>query len=65
MEPMTGTSLLTSELTTLVSQFGLDAKATVIALFVLLVPIGLGIWGMSFGVKKGIGFLQKKAAKAL
>lgn len=60
-----GVSMLDGEVTTILDQFVLDGKATILALIGVLIPAGLAIWGISFGVKKGISFLQKKLSKAV
>lgn len=49
----------------MVSGFGTDIQTGVISLVGVLVPTGLTLWGIGFGLKKGLGFLQKKASKAL
>lgn len=62
MEP---TSLLTPEVTSMVEGFAGNIVPTIVALLLIIVPVGLTIWSMGFGVKKGISFLQKKAKTAL
>lgn len=61
----TGTSLLTTETTALINGFAADLLPTVIALIGILVPVGLTLWAVGFGVKKGISYLQRKASKAV
>jgi hypothetical protein len=61
----TGTSLLTPEVTTVITDFAGNIVPTVLALIAILVPVGLTLWAIGFGVKKGISFLQKKASKAV
>lgn len=58
-------TLLTTEVTTLISGFAADIVPTVLGLVAILVPVGLTLWAIGFGVKKGIAFLQKKASKAI
>lgn len=58
-------SMLSAETKALVQDFAADIVPTVLDLLVLLVPVGLTLWGIGFSVKKGINFLQKKASKAL
>jgi len=58
-------SLITEEITTLISGIAGDMVPTVLSLIAIIVPVGLSLWAVGFGVKKGIGFLQKKAKTAL
>ena len=60
-----GTSLLTTDVSTIISGFAADIVPTVLAMIAILVPVGLTLWAIGFGVKKGIAFLQKKASKAI
>jgi hypothetical protein len=62
---MTGTSILTTEVTTIVEQFGADLVPTVVALIGILVPVGLTLWAIGFAVKKGLRFLQRQANKSI
>jgi hypothetical protein len=61
----TATSLLTPEVTATISGFAANIVPTILALIAILVPVGLTLWAIGFGVKKGIAFLQKKASKAI
>ena len=63
--PGLGTSLLTTDVTAIISGFAGDIVPTVLGLIAILVPVGLTLWAIGFGVKKGIAFLQKKASKAV
>lgn len=60
-----GASLLPAEVTTLITNFAGDIVPTVLAIIAIVVPIGLSCWAIGFGVKKALGFLQKKASKAV
>lgn len=60
-----GTSLLTSEITTMVSNFASSIIPTVMGILTIVVPVGLAAWAIGFGVKKGLGYLQRKASKAI
>lgn len=62
MEP---TSLLTTEVTALVTGFAQDIQPTVLELIGIIVPVGLGLWALGFGIKKGISYLQRRASKAI
>lgn len=62
MEPA---SLLTPEITQMVTGFAGNIVPTVVALLAIIIPTGLTLWAMGFGVKKGISFLQRKARTAL
>lgn len=61
----TGTSLLTPETTGIISGFAADMVPTVLALIAIIVPVGLAMWGIGFGIRKGITYLQKRASNAL
>lgn len=60
-----GTSLLTTEVATVVSGFAADIMPTVLELIGIIVPVGLGLWALGFGIKKGISYLQRRASKAI
>lgn len=62
---MEGTSLLTTEVTTVISGFASDLLPTVLALIAIIVPVGLSLWALGFGIKKGISYLQRRASKAI
>jgi hypothetical protein len=57
MEP---TSLLNADVTALITGFAGDIVPTVLALVAILIPVGLTLWAIGFGVRKGIAFIQKK-----
>lgn len=59
------TSLLPAEAKTQLTGFAAQVLPTVLEIMGIVVGVGLSVWGASFGVKKGIAFLQKKASKAL
>lgn len=61
----TATSLLPDEVTTMVTDFSADIVPTALGLLTILVPIGLTLWAIGFGVKKAIAFVQRKANKAV
>jgi hypothetical protein len=56
-----GTSLLSSEITQIISGFAADVVPTVLGLVGILVPVGLTLWAIGFGVNKGLSFLKKNA----
>ncbi len=58
-------SFLDDEVTSMLVNIGADLVKTVLALVVMLVPVGLTLWGIGFGVKKGLGMLKKNASKAI
>lgn len=60
-----GESLLPTEVGTIITGFAEDLVPTALAVVAIIVPAGLSIWAIGFGVKKGISFLQKKANKAV
>lgn len=59
------TSLLPTEVSTMITGFAGDIVPTVLALIAILVPTGLTLWAIGLGVKKGLSFLQRKASKAV
>ncbi len=61
----TPTSMLGDGVKGIINDFAADIVPTVIELIGILVPVGLALWAIGFAVKKGIGFLQKKAKKAV
>lgn len=61
----TPASLLDSSATGVVQDFAADIIPTVVGLLLIVVPAGLALWGIGFGVKKGIGFIRKQASKAV
>lgn len=60
-----GTSLLPTGVVTMITDFAADIVPTALALLVILVPVGLALWAIGFGVKKGIKYLQDKAGKSI
>lgn len=64
-ESYEGKSMLNSDITTLIVNTGADLVQTVLGLVVILLPVGLTLWGIGFGVKKGINFLKKNANKSI
>ncbi|MCX7746583.1 MAG: hypothetical protein N2645_06815 [Clostridia bacterium] len=63
--PVPGASLLSAEVKTMVSNFAASLPPTAIDLLTLIIPIGLTLFGIGFGIKKGIGWLQSKLAKTV
>lgn len=60
-----GTSLLNASVTSLISDFAADMVPTVLAIVAIVVPVGLTLWAIGFGIKKGVGYIQKRASKAV
>jgi hypothetical protein len=60
-----GTSMLPNEVTVLLNGFAADIVPTVLALVSILIPVALTLFGISFGVKKGIQFIQNRANRTL
>ena len=58
-------SMLDAEAKAIVQDFGADMVPTVLDLVKILVPVGLTLWGIGFAVRKGIGFLQRRANSSL
>lgn len=50
--------LIPASLTEQISNFAADLQLTTVNLAILIVPLGLGIWAIGFGIKKGIGALK-------
>lgn len=62
---MTGSSLLNASVTNLITGFAADMVPTVLAIVAIVVPVGLTLWAIGFGIKKGVGYIQKRASKAV
>jgi hypothetical protein len=62
---MDGTSLITSDVTDIISDFAGDLVPTVIGLLTIIVPVGLSLWAIGFGVKKALNYLQRSAKKSI
>lgn len=60
-----GTSLITPEITAIITNFANQIVPTILSILVIVVPVGLSCWAIGFATKKALGFLQKKASKAL
>lgn len=61
----TPTSLMDDSVLQIVKDFAADIVPTVMAIVAVVVPVGLTLWGISFAVKKGIAFLQRRASKSV
>lgn len=57
--------MLPAEVQTILTNFAADIVPTVLALVGILVPVALTLFGISFGVKKGLAFIQKRAKQTL
>lgn len=62
---MEATSLLNASVTSLITDFAADMVPTVLAIVAIVVPVGLTLWAIGFGIKKGVGYIQKRASKAV
>lgn len=58
-DELTPTSLLDTQTTQLVKDFGADLVPTYIALLLIVIPVGLAIFAIKLGAFKGIGMLKK------
>ncbi len=63
--PTTGSSLITSDITDMVTSFANSLLPTVMAVLTIVVPVGLTLWAVGFAIKKGINYLQSKASKTV
>ncbi len=59
------TSLLTTEVTEVISGFAGQIVPTVMGILAIVVPVGLTCWGIGFALKKGLAYLKRNAGKAL
>ena len=59
--PRTPESLLNDETMQYVHNFAQDVVPTVLALIGAVIGASLTLWGISFGVRKGIGFIKRHA----
>ena len=64
-ETTPGTSLISTEVTAIITNFASQIVPTVLAILVIVVPVGLSCWAIGFATKKALSFLQKKASKAI
>lgn len=60
-----GQSLITSEVATVISGFASSLMPTVLALVAIVIPVGLSLWALGFGLRKGIGYLQRLAQRSI
>jgi hypothetical protein len=56
---------MTSDVTDIISDFAGDLVPTVIGLLTIIVPVGLSLWAIGFGVKKALNYLQRSAKKSV
>ena len=61
----TPTSLLNDTAMGFVNDFAADIVPTVLALIAIIIPVGLSLWAISLGVKKGLGALKKAARRSV
>lgn len=61
----TGSSLLNSNVTGIITGFAADMVPTVLSIVAIVIPVGLTLWAIGFGIKKGIGYIQRKASKSV
>lgn len=62
---MGATSLLPEAVETMIEGFAGQMVPTVLALIAILVPVGLTLWAIGFGVNKALDFFQSKAEGAI
>lgn len=60
-----GESLLDPQVSNIISNFADSLKPTVLEMIAIIVPAGLGIWAVGFGIKKGLAVLKGQAKRAL
>lgn len=61
----TPTSMLDAGVTDILGDFAADIVPTVLALIGMLVPVGLTLWALGFGIKKGLSFIQRRAGSSI
>ena len=61
----TPTSLLDAGVVTIINDFAADLKPTVLDLIGIIIPVGLALWAIGFGIKKGLAFLQRRAQRTV
>ena len=49
----------------MITTFAANIVPTVIALLVIIVPVGLTLWAIGFGLKKGLNYLKKSGKSAV
>lgn len=57
--------LMDESTTNYVGQFASSVQPAVLTLLGILIPAGLALWALGFGIKKGIAFVRKSASKAV
>jgi len=62
---MEGTSLLDGSVTSMISGFAGDVVPTVLGLIAIVVPVGLSLWAIGFGIKKGLDYIQSKTSNTI
>lgn len=61
----TATSLLTTEVTTMITDFAGQIVPTAMGILTIVVPIGLTCWGIGFALRKGLSYLKRNASKTI
>lgn len=59
------TSLLTTEVTEMITGFAGQIVPTAMGILSIVVPVALSCWGIGFALKKGLAYLKRNAGKAL
>lgn len=61
----TPTSMLDPAVSSQIANLAADLKPTILAMIAIIIPAGLAIWAIGFGIKKGLGVLKGQAKKAV
>ena len=59
------TSLLTTEVTEMITDFAGQIVPTAMGILAIVVPVALSCWGIGFALKKGLAYLKRNAGKAM
>jgi len=65
MEGSAATSLLTAEVTEMITGFAGQIVPTAMGILAIVVPVGLTCWGIGFALKKGLAYLKRNANKTI
>jgi hypothetical protein len=57
-------SLMDAGALEIVNDFAADLVPTILSIIIVVIPVGLTLFGIGFALKKGIGYLMKKAKSA-
>lgn len=63
-DAVTPTSLMDASVLGIVQDFAADLVPTILSVVTVVIPVGLTLFGIGFALKKGLGWLMRKAKSA-